>query len=96
MPETETDMTEEELRAWISELRSPKLDAFRTRLRSERTSTLLAYQSGDNPYIVGLVEELLTEPGIELLEGEADTIMIAAVTIAINDELDRRIPIPGG
>ncbi len=92
------DMTEDEVRAWLNELHTPKLDAFRTRLRSERTSALLVFQRGDEPIIATTMAEIRDEAKAELeaIGEDADQIALIAVLVAIGDELDRRIPIPGG
>jgi len=77
-------MNESEAREYLANQTSPKLDAFRATLRTERTSNLIAYYTSPEALLNLVDDSFLSDEEVKLL--------IAAAVVAVGDEIDRRIP----
>ena len=86
VPDEEQPMTEDQVRAYLMQISTPMLDAFRVKTRSMRTSELIG--------LMGNPETLATLVGITTMNDEAQEIFMAGM-IALANELDRRVPVPG-
>jgi hypothetical protein len=89
LPESEPSVEEQlaAARAHLAKVSSPMLDDLRTRAPSMKTSELVVWLG--NPQ--HLMQMVITEE--DIVAGTAETIG-AAATMALADEIDRRLPVP--
>lgn len=84
IPET---ITEDQARVYLNALRTPALEAWRSAIRTMRTSDLLG--------VAGNSELLAHKLTIALpLANDRDQEILMAAMLALYEEIDRRIPIP--
>lgn len=92
-------MPDSEIRKLAAAVSTPKLDAFRARVKESTTSGLVLLLSDP-----AAVHDIVSDPGPRLGIGELlmqserferVQLLIAAAIIAVRDELDRRVPVPG-
>jgi len=79
-------ITEEQARAYLATVSTPKLDELRAKLPALRTSELLGLHARPEALVV-LLE-------LHDLSVQAHQEVFMAASLALADEIDRRIPIP--
>lgn len=84
-PETPLQ-TEEQARAYLYNLHTPALDDLRSRLRTMKTSELVGLMAN-----VEFIANAVCTSSEQRVNDES----IMAAILAVSDEIDRRVPIPG-
>lgn len=88
VPDVEPDtMTEDQARAYLIALRTPKLDAFRVRVKTMKTSELIGCYANVEHVAVSVCD-FPDKPS------DADQEALMAGLLAVTEEIDRRLPIP--
>lgn len=83
-------ITEEQARAYLRALSTPRLDAFRAKIPTLKTSELIGC-SIDPGHVASVV---CVTPITAAQPTDDDREALMAAMLAIGDEIDRRIPIP--
>jgi len=83
-------LKEEEVRQMFGAITAPTLAAFRTQIRSMRTSEIIGLIVSSNV----LAQKLLADDDLDTFNAQDEQLIMAAALLALGDEIDRRIPRP--